>query len=90
MVRDIKVEGKDIHFTVILTTPACPLKEVIRKSCEDAIKKEVGDDVRIFANLTADVTSTRDNGPVLPGVKNIIAVASGKRWSREVYRLLLA
>ena len=78
MIKDIKVEGNTVSFTVILTTPACPLKEVIRKSCEDAIHQHVGKDVKVMANLTADVTSTRNNTPVLPNVKNIIAVASGK------------
>ncbi len=78
MVKDIFVEGKDVRFTVILTTPACPLKEVIRKACEKAIHDLVDSEARVFINLTADVTSTRSNMPILPNVKNIIAVASGK------------
>ncbi len=78
MIRDVKVEGKKVSFTVVLTTPACPLKEVIRKDCIDAVHKAVGSDIQLNINITADVTTTRNNTPILPKVKNIIAVASGK------------
>lgn len=78
MIEGLKVEGKRINFTVVLTTPACPLKEVIRKSCVDAIHEAVGTEVEINIEMTSTVTSTRDNTPILPNVKNIIAIASGK------------
>ena len=38
MVEDIEINGKNVFFTVILTTPACPLKEMIEKACINAIK----------------------------------------------------
>jgi ATP-binding protein involved in chromosome partitioning len=78
MIKDVKVDGKHVSFTVVLTTPACPLKEKIRQDCEEAIHKIAGDDVVIDIKMTSSVTSLRDNAPLLPGVKNIIAVASGK------------
>jgi ATP-binding protein involved in chromosome partitioning len=78
MVRDIVVEDKKVSFTVVLTTPACPLKEKIRKDCEEAVEKVTGDDFSIDIKMTSSVTSLRDNAPLLPGVKNIIAIASGK------------
>lgn len=78
MIENVEVNDKKISFTVILTTPACPLKELIRKSCEDAIKSQVGQDVEITVNMRANVTSQRSNTPVLPNVKNIIAIVSGK------------
>ena len=78
MVRDIMVGIDEVGFTIVLTTPACPLKELIRKNCTDAIHAHFGDHIRVTVNLTADVTSTRLGGPMVPGVKNIIAVASGK------------
>lgn len=78
MIRDIKIEDKKISFTVILTTPACPLKEKIRKDCIDAVTEHTGGGFEIDINLTAQVTSSRTLGPVLPDVKNIIAIASGK------------
>lgn len=79
MVSDIIIEDRKISFTVILTTPACPLKEVIKTACENAIHQFIGEDVDLHITMTSDVTSRRkDNGRMLPGVKNIIAVASGK------------
>jgi ATP-binding protein involved in chromosome partitioning len=79
MIRKLEVSADEIRFTVQLTTPACPLKEVIRKRCTDAIEEDFGTQVKISIDMDADVTSQRqDSGPVLPGVRNIIAVASGK------------
>jgi len=78
MIDHVVVDGNKVSFTVILTTPACPLKEVIRKSCEDAIHNLVSSDLKITVNMTSDVTSVRDNTPLLPQVKNIIAISSGK------------
>lgn len=78
MVRDIKIEGNQVAFTVVLTTPACPLKDMIRNACIKAIKHVKEDavvDVRFTSNTT---TNRKDQGKVLPGVKNIIAVISGK------------
>ncbi len=78
MIKDISIDGNAIHFTVVLTTPACPLKEIIKNDCIDAIHKNVSADVQVFPNMTSDVTSTRNTAPLLPNVKNIIAIASGK------------
>ena len=78
MIKDVKVEANKVSFTVVLTTPACPLKEKIRKDCEDAVRKAVGSAVAIAIQMTSSVTSLRDNAPLLPGVRNIIAIASGK------------
>lgn len=78
MIKDVKVEADTVGFTVVLTTPACPLKEKIRQDCEDAVRLVVGTSVAININITASVTSLRDNAPLLSGVKNIIAIASGK------------
>jgi ATP-binding protein involved in chromosome partitioning len=78
MIRDIEVGINQVTFTVVLTTPACPLKELIKKNCTDAIHKHLSADVKVTVNMTADVTSIRNNAPVLGGVKNIIAISSGK------------
>ena len=78
MVKDIVITEGKVSFTVVLTTPACPLKEKIRNDCEDAVRKEVGENIEIDIRMTSSVTSLRDNAPLLPGVKNIIAIASGK------------
>lgn len=79
MIKDIKIEGLKVSFTILLTTPACPLKELLKSSCIDAIKETVDKDLDITVNFTSEVTSVRsDEGPVLPKVKNIVAIASGK------------
>jgi ATP-binding protein involved in chromosome partitioning len=78
MVKDIKVEKRRVSFTVVLTTPACPLKEKIRQDCEVAVRRVVGPEVEIDIHMTSTVTTMRNNTPILPGVKNIVAIASGK------------
>ena len=78
MVKDVVVQNENVSFTVVLTTPACPLKEMIRQDCEKAVRRVVGEKIAIHINITSSVTTLRDNTPLLPGVKNIIAIASGK------------
>lgn len=79
MVRDIRIEGNNVSFSVVLTTPACPMKDMIHRACVNAIKHYVSKDAVVEVNMTSNVTSRRsDDKIVLPGVRNIIAVASGK------------
>jgi ATP-binding protein involved in chromosome partitioning len=78
MVRDVETAVDQVSFTVVLTTPACPLKELIRKRCVDAIHHHFGSHITVQINLTADVTTARSTSPVVPNVKNIIAISSGK------------
>jgi ATP-binding protein involved in chromosome partitioning len=79
MVRDITIEGNRITFTVILTTPACPMKEMIRKACENAIHLLVSREAVVEVNMESRIsTGRKDSKLLLPDVKNIIAVASGK------------
>ena len=63
------VDASKVSFTVVLTTPACPLKEKIRQDCEDAVRKVVGKGPEIRINITSSVTTLRDNAPLLPGRK---------------------
>lgn len=78
MIKDISIEGNQLSFTVVLTTPACPLKELIRENCKKAIYEHISPTIQVTVNLTAEVTSLRQTAPLLPNVKNIIAIASGK------------
>ncbi len=79
MVKDIKLGEGNVEFTIVLTTPACPLKEKIRRDCEAAIHTHVDEGLEVIVNFTANTTTMRvDLTQVLPGVKNIIAVVSGK------------
>ncbi len=78
MIKDLFVDEGKVSFTVVLTTPACPLKEKIRQDCLEAVETAVGSSVDVQITMTSSVTSTRDKAPLLPDVKNIIAIASGK------------
>jgi ATP-binding protein involved in chromosome partitioning len=79
MVKDIHINGNDVSFTVILTTPACPLKEQIKNACINAVKILVNKEAVVAVNFTSNTTSNRaDNKNILSGVKNIMAVVSGK------------
>ena len=78
MIKDIEVGVNQVSFTVVLTTPACPLKELIRRNCTEAIHTHLSPDIEVKVNLTADVTSSRQGVSMIPGVKNVIAIASGK------------
>ena len=79
MIKDVEVEGKQVRFTVVLTTPACPLKAEIERACTNAIIHFVNKDAEVTINMTANVTSRRnDEQEMLRDVKNIVAVASGK------------
>ena len=79
MIQNLVVDGNRISFKVVLTTPACPLKEMIKNACEEAIHSIVNSNADIAIEMTSSVTTIRlDNTPLLPNVKNIVAVASGK------------
>lgn len=79
MVKDIVINGNNVSFTVVLTTPACPLKDHIRNACINAVRILVNKEAEVTVNFTANVnTNRKDNHNILPQVKNIIAVGSGK------------
>lgn len=78
MVQNLVVEGGRVSFDYVLTTPACPLKGIMQLEATEAVKKVPGvTDVAI--NMTAQVRSDPRLSSVLPaGIKNVIAVGSGK------------
>ncbi len=79
MVKDIEINGNAVSFTVVLTTPACPMKDMIKNACVNAIRILVSKEAEVTVKFTSNTTSKRnDNGAVLPNVRNIIAVVSGK------------
>src|SRR6266581_6572157 len=79
MVKDIQIEGGAVKFTVVLTTPACPLKTEIKASCDKAVGAIPG-----VTNVEVDFTATVQQGRsqlkdnLIPTVKNAIAISSGK------------
>lgn len=80
MVKDVVVNGKNISFTVVLTTPACPMKDMIHNACMNAVLHYVDKEANVKISMTANVTTKRQSKDetTLRDVKNIIAVASGK------------
>lgn len=79
MIKDLRIDGLDIYFTIELTTPACPLKDQLEGDSRKAIREMVSDTAVVHIEFSSRVTTLRDfRSEVLPGVKNIIAVASGK------------
>lgn len=79
MVQDIEINGDDVSFTIVLTTPACPMKDMMGTASTNAVKLLVNKNANVKVNFTSNTTTKRtDPGTVLPKVKNIIAVVSGK------------
>lgn len=77
MIEDVQINGNEISFSVILTTPACPLKKVIENACINAIHHFVDKNAVVKINMTSRVTS-KSGDNLYPNIKNIILVASGK------------
>jgi ATP-binding protein involved in chromosome partitioning len=79
MIRNVQVNDANVSFTLVLTTPACPLRQFIVEDCERAVKTLPG-----VETVTVDVTAETPRQKELPdrtgiaGVKNILAVSSGK------------
>jgi ATP-binding protein involved in chromosome partitioning len=79
MVKDIEINGNDVSFTIVLTTPACPMKDMMATASTNAVKLLVNKEANVKVNFTSNTSTRRtDTGDVLPKVKNIIAVVSGK------------
>lgn len=79
MISNVEVSEAKASFKVTLTTPACPLKEKIKADCIQAIHDHVDSNVVVEVEMDASVTSMRNtNLNILPSVKNVICVASGK------------
>ncbi len=79
MIRNVKIDDGKVSFTLVLTTPACPLREFIVEDCQKAVRNLPG-----VTDVLVDVTAETPQQKSLPdrtgisGVKNIVAVSSGK------------
>lgn len=79
MVRDLQIEGDTAHFTIVLTTPACPLKGVFEERCTAALVGKVPGIARLKIDWDAQVPTDRKlTGRLDVPMRSIIAVASGK------------
>ena len=79
MIRNVKIAGSTVSFTLVLTTPACPLREFIVEDCQKAVKALAG-----VESVEVEVTAETPQQKSVPdrqsvgGIKNIIAISSGK------------
>ena len=79
MIRNINIDNGVVSFNLVLTTPACPLREFIVDDCRRAIQQLPG-----VKEILVDVSAETPQQKPLPdrtgiaGVKNILAVSSGK------------
>jgi ATP-binding protein involved in chromosome partitioning len=79
MVRDLTIAGDTAKFTIVLTTPACPLKNVFLDRCNAAVVGNVPGINRLEINWDAQVpTDRRIHGRLNVSMRSIIAVSSGK------------
>ena len=78
-IRDMKISGGDVAFRIVLTTPACPVKEEM-ESQAIALVRAIDGVTNVNVTMDAEVPQGRGiaNNVAIPGVKNIIAVSSGK------------
>ncbi len=78
-IKDIKIDGRDLKFTIELTTPACPVRDELKAQAEQEIRRAM-DVGKVEIEMTSNVTrhDNKQKEAILPGVRNTIAVASGK------------
>jgi ATP-binding protein involved in chromosome partitioning len=78
MVKEISIDGADVAFTIELTTPACPLKDEIERNVRSALGAIGAAGIQITWGSMVRRAAPQQAQQLLPGVKNVIAVASGK------------
>jgi ATP-binding protein involved in chromosome partitioning len=78
MIKDLAIDGSSVAFTIELTTPACPLKDQIESEVRTALAPVGVADLAITWGASVRRATPRSAEQLVPGVKNVIAVASGK------------
>ncbi|SEM08780.1 ATP-binding protein involved in chromosome partitioning [bacterium A37T11] len=76
MIENIEISPGKLSFQVVLTTPACPLKDFIERACRNAIAHFIDKDLQVTIHMISRVASQKDGQ--LANIKNIVLVASGK------------
>ncbi len=78
-IRDLEIAGGEVSFRIVLTTPACPVKEEMEAQANEIVSRLEGV-TAVKVTMDAEVPQGRGiaNNIAIPGVKNIIAVSSGK------------
>ncbi|WP_430971679.1 P-loop NTPase [Sunxiuqinia rutila] len=77
MVQEIRIAGKKVTFSLVFQRSDDPNMAAVIQQCEETILRELGADVEIKGNITPKAIHQMER-PILPGVKNIVAVSSGK------------
>lgn len=79
MIKNVRVAPGRLSLDVNLTTPACPMKAKIEGDVRAALARQFGGSLAVTVNMTAEVRGkgVKEKGDI-PGVKNVIAVGSGK------------
>ena len=78
MVRDLEVEDGAVSLTVVLTTPACPLRDTIEHDVTAALSSAGASAVALEWDAMVPTFTPREGQAEIVGVKNIIAIASNK------------
>ncbi|TSA31915.1 MAG: MRP family ATP-binding protein [Porphyromonadaceae bacterium] len=76
MVRDLKIEGRKISFSLVFPKSKNPFAQLVKKSCEQVIYTRLGKDIETDIRIDAQQVVHKDRP--LPNVKHIVAIASGK------------
>lgn len=78
-IKNLKIEGGNVSFRIVLTTPACPVKEQMETEAREIVGGLEGV-ANVNVTMDAEVPQGRGiaNNVAIPGVRNIIAVSSGK------------
>lgn len=78
-IKDLKIDGGNVSFRIVLTTPACPVKEEMEGAAKELVGGLPGVQ-SVSVKMDAEVPKGRGIGEkvTVPGVRNIIAVSSGK------------
>ena len=83
MIEDISSEGDRIHFTIVFEKPTDPFIKSVVRMAETSIEQKFGPAIQVKGNVEVKFRQTpegpaREVRPILPGVKNIIGISSGK------------
>lgn len=78
MIQNIVTGDNTVAFDLVLTTPACPMKQKMKDDCIEAIHNYIDSAIDVTVNFKAKVLPAINKNDMFPGVKNIIVVASGK------------